>query len=304
MRRAWWLGVLLVACDFDAAYERRCDAGLCASSGGGLSGGQGGGSMAGGQGGGATAGGQGGGASCPTPLTLELNVVTRSPISATACVHLDIALKCQGVRIDAGVPIDLRVNNRSNALNRPATLFSNSTCSNAPPFGFTTGDVYFNSKVAGQIHMFGSYEIVVDAGVSASRLVHLEPQIAGSIAMVLLPINTCLSLPPISFIGSNDAGPVLAPGPQKFTGTLTGPLMPCGPTEVFVGGEESASSVTPQVMATRPETSSSGIMLYGDAGQVSYLVRPCVNDGGIVSMAPLCCQPSGTSLLDSGVICL
>lgn len=301
MRRAWWLGVLMVACDFDAAYERRCDAGGCPSFDAGSAGGQGGGgATAGGQGGGATAGGQSGGASCPTPLTLELNVMTPSPISATACVHLDIALKCGGVRLDAGVPIQVRATNTSNALGRPGTLFNDPNCGTSPLF-HTTGDVYFDSTAAGQSYMFGLWEIRVEAGdAGVSRRVQLEPSISGSPPMVLLPTNTCVTLPPISFVGLNDTVPVLAPAPQRFTGVVPAPLIGCGATEVLVDVGQSMSSVTPGVRAAFAAPAGSGFTLYSDAGhQVTYQVRPCI-DGGTAAFSGECCVTSGGNLLTDG----
>ncbi len=331
MRRAWWLGVVLVACDFDAAYERRCDAGLCAPSGGGSSGGQSGGgasggstaggqsggataggqsggATAGGQGGGATAGGQGGGAGalCGATPTLEVTVFDGgvTPISATACVKLDIALRCQGVRLDAGVPIQLQVINRSTAQPRPGTFFSDPDCTVRPSF-VETGDVYFNSTVAGQGHMFGHYEISIDAGVAAlSRVVQLQPGIAGSPAMVAQPVNTCAAMPPISFVGLTDALPVMAPAEQRFRGLPSFPLMPCGTAvDLVVAAGQSTSTVMPEVSSLVASNAGFGFNLYGDAGQVSYLVRPCVADGGTVGNSSDCCQSNAQVLSDGGFRC-
>lgn len=231
--------------------------------------------------------------------------MTQAPISATACVHLDIALRCQGVRLDAGVPIQqLRVFNRSTALLRPGTLFSDPTCATSP-LTFTTGDVYFNSTVAGPpAYMFGTYEISIEAAdAGLSRLVQLEPRIAGSPAMVLLPINTCLTLPPISFVGLNDTTPVLAPARQRFTlpGALAAPLVSCGQQDVLVNTGESTSTGMPQVRSTET-AAGAAFSLYGDAGQVTYLVRPCV-DGGTAALSGECCGTSLMNVADGGVLC-
>lgn len=323
MRRAWWLGVVLVACDFDAAYERRCDAGLCAPSGGGSSGGQSGGgasggsaaggqsggATAGGQGGGATAGGQGGGAGalCGTTPTLEVTVFDGgvTPISATACVKLEIALRCQGVRLDAGVPVQVGVVNTSTPQPRSATLYADPGCTNSR-MSAVTGDVFFDSRSGANGYMFGTYLVSVDAGTPvgrATRVVALEAGISGSFSSVLLPVNACLTLPGISFVGLADSIPVLAPGRQQFTGSLAAPLTSCGgPVELVVNAGESASSVMPRVTASMATIGGAGFMLYGDAGQVSYLVRPCITDGGTTSSS-LCCQSPALLMSDGGFWC-
>lgn len=324
MRRASWVVVVvMIACDFDAAYERRCDAGLCGSSGlaggqggggqGGSStaGGQGGGAAAGGESGGGTAGGQSGGGSslCATTPTVELVVFDGGvmPISATACVRLHIGLRCQGALLDAGTPIQVGVRNLSTPQRRGGTVFADSSCT-TPLTSAGTGEVFFNSTSAGaQSYSFGNFEVSVDAGVvGLTRVVQLEPGFVGSFTMVLLPVNTCLTLPPISFVGLTDSIPVAAPGQQVFSGTLVSPLEFCDGTSgtVVVNAGASTSSVVPHLTSSVPSIAGSGLLLYGDAGQISYFVRPCL-DGGRTLDTSLCCNPSGAAFqADGGIVCL